>query len=166
MPQGTAPTSQHELQARLVEDVRHAVAGLRAGMSAQLPVPAPEVYAEVQHQFEKLAAAWLASLSESDRRRLEAGERVPFAELSDAAQETLRGLAEVDWLRSVIVRIAVAPAWASHLAKCEITFEATAERTGEPGVKLEHPDAFIIMGEHFVSAESSGDPKELEAVES
>jgi RNA polymerase sigma factor (sigma-70 family) len=165
MPQGTAPTSQHELQARLVEDVRHAVAGLRAGMSAQLPVPAPELYAEVQHQFEKLAAAWLTSLGEDDRRRLEAGERVPFGELSDAAQEALRELAEVDWLRGVAVRLAVAPEWVSNLAECEITFDAREERTGAPGVKLEHPDALIMMGEHHVSAESSGDPKELKAVE-
>ncbi len=165
VPEGSAPTSQQELQARLVEDVRHAVAGLRAGMSAQLPVPAPEVYAEVQHQFEKLGAAWLASLSERDRRRLEAGERLPFAELSKAAQGTLRELAEVDWLRTVVVRIAVAPAWVSHLAECEITFEATQERTGAPAVKLAHPDAFIMMGRQHVSMESSGDPKELKALE-
>ena len=165
LPQGAAPASARELEARLAEDVRLAVAGLRAGMNAQLPVPAPEVYAEVQHQFEKLSAAWLASLSERDKRRLEAGERVPFAELSEAAQGTLRELAEVDWLRSVVVRIAVAPAWVSHLAECEITFEATAERTGEPGVKLEHLGGFIMMGRQSVSAESSGDPKELKAVD-
>ena len=145
--------------------MRQAVAGLLAGMSAQIPVTAPELYAEVQHQFEKLAATWMASLSEDDRRRLEAGERVPFGELSKAAQGTLRELAEVDWLRSVAVRIAIAPAWVSHLAECEISFGATNERTGAPGVKLEHPDAFIMVGEHFVTQESSGDPKELEAVE-
>ena len=165
MPQGTAPTAHRELQARLVENVRHAVAGLRAGMSAQLPVPAPELYAEVQHQFERLAATWLASLDEDDTWRLDAGERVPFAELSAPAQQALRELAEVDWLRTVAMRIAVSPPWVSHLAECEITFEARQERTGEPGIKLEHPDAFIMMGRQFVSAESSGDPKELEAVE-
>jgi RNA polymerase sigma-70 factor (ECF subfamily) len=165
MPQGTAPTSQPELQARLVEDVRHAVAGLRAGMSAQLPVPAPELYAEVQHQFEKLASTWIASLSEEDRRRLEAGERVPFGELSGRAQGALRELAEVDWLRGVAVRVAVAPEWARNVSECQLTFEATQERTGQPAIKLEHPGGFIMMGRQFVSAESSGDPDELKAVD-
>jgi len=165
MPQGSAPTSQEALQARLVEDVRHAVAGLRAGMSAQLPVPAPELYAEVENQCERLAVAWMKSLSENDRRRLEAGERVPFADLSGRAQKALRGLAEVDWLRSVVARIAVAPEWASKPMECRITFEAREERTGRPGVKLEHPGGFIMMGEQFVLAESAGDPKELKAVE-
>jgi RNA polymerase sigma-70 factor (ECF subfamily) len=165
MPQGSAPKSQEALQARLVEDVRHAVAGLRAGMSAQLPVPAPELYAEVQSQFERLAVAWLKSLSEDDRRRLEAGERLPFADLSGRAQEVLRELADVDWLRSVVARIAVAPEWASKPMECRITFEAKQERTGETAVKLEHPGGFIMMGEQFVSAESAGDPKELKAVD-
>jgi len=165
MPQGSAPKSQEALQARLVEDVRHAVAGLRAGISAQLPVPAPELYAEAQNQFERLAVAWMASLSEDDSRRLEAGERLPFAELSGRAQEALRELADVDWLRSVVARIAVAPEWASKPMECQITFEARQERTGETAVKLEHPGGFIMMGRQFVSAESSGDPKELKAVD-
>jgi RNA polymerase sigma-70 factor (ECF subfamily) len=165
MPQGSAPKSQEALQARLVEDVRHAAAGLRAGMSAQLPVPAPELYAEIQNQFERLAVAWMESLTEDDRRRLEAGERVPFAGLSGRAQEALRELAEVDWLRSVVARIAVAPEWASKPMECQITFEGRNERTDTPAVKLEHPGGFIMMGEHHVSAESSGDPKELKAVD-
>ncbi len=165
MPQGSAPKSQETLQARLVEDVRGAIAGLRAGIGAQLPVPATELYAEVQNQFERLAVAWTESLSEDDRRRLNAGERVPFGELSESAQEALCELAEVDWLRSVVARIAVAPEWASKPMECRITFEARQERTGEPGVKLEHPGGFIIMmGEQFVSAESAGDPEELRAV--
>jgi hypothetical protein len=165
MPQGSASKSQEVLQAGLVEDVRHALARLRAGMSAQLPVPAPELYAEVQSQFERLAVAWMESLGEDDRRRLEAGERVPFAELSGRAQETLRELADVDWLRSVVARIAVAPEWASKPMECRITFEAREDRTGQMAVKLEHPGGFIMMGEQFVSAESSGDPKELKAVD-
>jgi RNA polymerase sigma-70 factor (ECF subfamily) len=166
MPHGSAPTSQKALQARLVEDVRGAVAGLRAGIGAQLPVPAAELYAEAQSQFERLAAAWMGSLSEEDKRRLEAGERVPFGELSARAQQALRELAEVDWLRSVVARIAVAPEWARNLEECQITSEATEERTGQPAVKLEHPGGFIMMGRQFVSAESSGDPEELKAVDS
>jgi hypothetical protein len=70
----------------------------------------------------------------------------------------------VDWLRSVVARIAVAPEWASKLMECRITFEARQERTGQPAVKLEHPGGFIMMGEQSVSAEPSGDPKELKAV--
>jgi hypothetical protein len=201
MPHGSAPKSQKALQARLVEDVRRAVAGLRAGMGAQLPVSAPELYAEVQNQFERLAVAWMESLSEEDRRRLDAGERVPVHELSGRAQETLlslayksynaqahscqvpggffrswqchyilrasiRELAEVDWLRSVVARIAVPPEWASHLAECQITFEVREERTGQPGVKLERQGTFIVMSSHGISAESSGDPEELKAVDS
>ena len=164
MPRGSAPTSQEALRARLGEDVRHTVAGLRAGMSAQLPVSAPELYAEVQNQFERLAVAWMESLAEEDRGRLEAGERVPFAELSGRAQQALRELADVDWLRSVAARIAVAPEWASKPMECQITFEATEERTGQPGAKLECAGGFIIMGAQGVSAESAGDPKELKAV--
>ena len=49
--------------------------------------------------------------------------------------------------------------------ECRITFEARQERTGETAVKLEHPGGFIMMGRQFVSAESSGDPKELKAVD-
>jgi hypothetical protein len=134
-------------------------------MGAQLPVPAPELYAEVQTQFERLAVAWMASLSKEDRRRLDAGERLPLGELSGPAQGALRELAEVDWLRSVVARIAAAPEWARNLDECQITFEATEERTGQPAVKLEHPGGFIMMGRQFVSAESSGDPKELKAVD-
>ena len=165
MPHVSAPTSQEALQARLVEDVRGAVAGLRAGIGAQLPVAATELYAEVQNQFERLAVAWMESLSEDDRRRLDAGERVPFGELSGRAQEALRELAEVDWLQRVVARIAVPPEWASRLAECRITFEAREERTGQPGVKLECAGEFIVTGSQFVSAESSSDPKELKVVD-
>jgi len=55
--------------------------------------------------------------------------------------------------------------WASRLAECRITFEAREERTGQPGVKLEHPGGFIVTGPQSVTAESSGDPKELKAVD-
>ncbi len=165
MPHEPALASRKELQVRLVEDVRRAVAGLRAGIGAQLPVPAPELYAEVQGQFERLAVAWMEALSEEDRKRFEDSERLPVHELSRGAQEALRELVEVDWLRSVIARIAVAPEWACNLDECRVTFEAQEERTGQPGVKLECPEgSFIIMGTHGVSAESSGDPEELKAV--
>ena len=165
MPHEPAPISQKALQARLVEDVRRAVAGLRAGIGAQLPVPAPELYAEVQNQFERLAVAWMETLSDEDRKRFEASERLPVNELSGGAQEALRELAEVDWLRSVVARIAIAPEWASRLEECQLTFEAREERTGQPGVKLECPEGtFIVMGPQGVSAESAGDPEELKTV--
>jgi len=165
MPRGSAPTTQEALRTRLVENVRHAVAEMRAGVSALLPVPAPELYAEVQSQFERLAAAWMKSLDKDDRQRLDAGERVPFAELSPRAQEALRELAEVDWLRSVVARIAIAPEWASRPMECRITFEAKQERTGQAAIQLEHAGDFVMMGPEFVSAESAGEPKELKAVD-
>lgn len=165
MPQELAPVTQKALQARLVEDVRRAVAGLRAGFGAQLPVPTPELYAEIQNQFERLAVAWMEALSDEDRKRFEDSERLPVHDLSGGAQEALRELAEVDWLRSVVVRITVAPEWVSRLKECQLMFEAREERTGQPGAKLECPGgSFIVMGPHGVSAESSGDPEELKAI--
>jgi RNA polymerase sigma-70 factor (ECF subfamily) len=164
-PQGTAPALNVEaLRAALVADVRRAMAGLRAGINARLPAPAPEVYAEVEGQFERLGVAWFQALNEGERKRLESGERIRVGTVSEPARAALHRLLQVDWLRTVVVRLAAPPEWVKYVDECAITFEARQERTGEPGTKLERNGSSIIMGPDGVSAESSEPPEGLEAV--
>lgn len=163
-PQGTVSLDLARLRAELAADVRRAVAGLRAGISERLPARTPEVYAEVESQFERLAVAWLAALSETERNRLQSGERIPAGEFSDRARRALRSLAQVWGLRSVLSRIATAPEWVKYVDECTITFEARNERTAKPGIKLERDGSLIIMSPDGVSAESSEPPEGLEAV--
>jgi hypothetical protein len=86
--------------------------------------------------------------------------------VSEPARAALHRLLQVDWLRTVVVRLAAPPEWVKYVDECTITFEARQERTGEPGMKLERNGSSIIMGPDGVSAESSEPPEGLEVVSS
>ena len=106
----------------------------------------------------------MQALNEEEKKRLESGERMRVGTVSEPAREALSRLLQVDWLRTVLVRLATAPEWVKYLDECAITFQSRNERTGKPGVKLERDGSFIVMGPDFVSAESSEPPEGLEAI--
>ena len=140
------------LLAALTKDVKHAATDLRAKLGARLPAPPAVLYAELQSEFERLAAAWFGALTSQERRRLRAGDLVQAADLGDGAWQLLSELTRVDYLRCVLIRIVAPPDWLSRLAESRIIFAMHDERISARCVRIASP-----VGTHIsLSADFSG----------